>query len=116
MQKYGEPDLGFLGLLPIIGKLIEDDDKYIEFREEQGKIFGPMHGEYLPPNYFFYVADPEVAKFLMGLPPSLVKKAGLTPEILMSDPNGFKHNLLMEEGEGRNKIIQKYLAWTPGPE
>ena len=61
-----------------------------------------MHGEYIPPNYFFFVADPKMAKFLMGLPAGLVKKAGLTPEIFMSDVNGFKNNLLMEEGEGGN--------------
>ena len=82
--------------------MVENNDEYEDFREEQYKTFGPMHGQYFPPNYLFFVADPKMAKFLMGLSPSLVKKAGLTPEIFKSDVNGFENNLLMEEGEGRN--------------
>ena len=89
-----------LGLIPRFKKLKEENEAWLEFREEQGKLFGRMHGELIPPVYFFFVADPEMAKFLLGLPPTLVKKSGLTPEIFLSDQNGFKNNLLLEEGEG----------------
>ena len=58
------------------------------------------------------VADVELARFLMNLPPDMVKKAGLTTEIFGFDKNGFFKNILMSEGEQwqkERKLISKML-------
>ena len=48
----------------------------------------------------------------MGLPVNLVRKGVMVKEAFLSDKNGFKDNLLMEEGESwqvHRKVISKML-------
>ena len=105
-------DFGNFGVLKKLGDMIVKDEEYLEFRINEKRKYGLNHAEYTPPGFFFSVADPNLARFLMNLPPSIVKKAGLTPEVFLSDKNGLGHNLIMEEGEvwqRHRKIISKML-------
>merc|ERR1712212_951247 len=49
------------------------------------------------------VIDPNLAQFLMSLPPDHVKKAGLSDEVFGDDPHGFMGGLLFDEGEQWHK-------------
>ena len=41
------------------------------------------------------VAEPNLAKFLLNLPPDITRKSGITSETFESDTNGFKEGLIM---------------------
>ena len=113
IEKYGtDPKVGLLGLIPQFAELTENDEAYLDYRLEQTKTVGVNNAEFVPPFYMFMVSEPKLAKFLMGLPPNIMRKGGLVAEIFLSDENGFKGNLVMEEGETwqrHRKIISKML-------
>ena len=97
---------------------IEDDDKFtgivnklravyksgdteapIVFRDKMKQDNGSEYIWKLTPNIFYYwVNDPEIAKFLMNLDSSLVEKADTTKQYFAADKNGFNNGLLMSEG------------------
>ena len=76
------------------------------------KKHGSIISSFLPPSYLMCVADVELARFLLNLPPDMVKKAGLTKEIFGFDKNGFFENILMSEGEKwqkERKLLSRML-------
>ena len=89
-----------LGIIPIIKKLHENDDAYHEYRlklyreTNQQTIcvrFGRING--------IFVADVQLAKFFLALPPHIIEKSGMLSTVFNADPNGFVGGLLLDEGQ-----------------
>ena len=92
--------LRVLGILPIFKDLYVNDDAFHEYRlalyrQRNSQTFIIRFG----PTNMLVVADVDLAKFLLGLPPHIVHKGKMTSKLFMCDPNGFQGGLLLDEGE-----------------
>ena len=63
----------------------------------------------LPWRQLLYVADPELIGFLSKIDPQYITKGGFAGEVLLTDPTGFKHGLVMMEHDGWKQ--QRKVLW-----
>ena len=88
------------GILPIFKELFVNDDAYHEYRVA---LYKKTNSQSVSTKFGLSnelsVADVDLAKFLLGLPPHIAEKGGITFEIFMCDPHGFQGGLLLDEGE-----------------
>jgi len=90
---------GIFGFLPKLAELIDSNSDYHDHRLDRIINDGPIRSVDMGFYHAIVVAEPNLAKFLLNLPPDITRKSGITSETFESDTNGFKEGLIMDEGE-----------------
>ena len=95
-SKWGSPCR--VGCHPLNAILLYLKYRFLKLYTGQIKEHGQSYGQCVPPSFLFTVSDAKLARFLLTLPATVIKKSGVTDQVWAHE-NGFFNNLFVTDGE-----------------